>query len=259
MKYPMGRKLIASLCAAAVVASIASGLSASIAYAMDSSSQGSAVSVSGSNSATAVCPVTVTVTGLASQAVPATVAQINLYMNVMATSVHQVYVEEQHFRTTFPKLLARLGIPKTAFTMTTNESSNGNSGPSGQFNLVVTLPNGKHLSTIITALSSAMPTYATDNVSVQYYPQDLVSVRQQVLTAALADARAQAGLLAADVGDTVGSVVSMSTTTPNYYGVVTLPNGSTIGGSQFTMTGTNLDNVSAQVTVTYQLDPPAAS
>lgn len=259
-EHRIRQRIIASSCAAMALLGSMAGPSTGAVYAMGAS-QSSTASGNGSPTSPAVCPTTVTVTGIASHSVAATVAQMTLNMNIVAGSADELFRDEQHVEQKVTVTLKRIGIPATDVTVITSALNAGIGSPSVQFSVTVTVPTSADLPAITDALSAVTPAYATNNsVFVQYYPQSLVAVRQQILMAALADARAQADLLAADVGDTVGPVVSISTGTPNYYAPLPGPlNGPAVGGIQLTSSGTDLDTVSAQVTVTYQLQAPATA
>lgn len=205
-------------------------------------------------------PNTITVTGAASLTVQASIAQLNFGMSVNDSTPQKLDTDLQHLRHALLAHLAQVGVPAGDVVVSTTGYNSGNVNPSMQLNLVVTVVNSDaKVAAVMDAVTKVSPTYLANNyTSMQYYPEYPSLVRSKLFAAALADARAQATLLAQATGESVGAVNSVAVVTQPYY-VQTTPypylNSSSIGGIQISSYNQSGPTVMVQLTVTFDLVP----
>lgn len=202
-------------------------------------------------------PNTVTVEGVASEAITNPVTDISYSMTITDTSVKaemkDVTTLEQHVKTA----LKQDGITgdDILFSPPTFSAENG-AQIVLQLNVIV--PKNGEVSNVVESLGGYNPNFVQNNyMSEQAVPLNPATLWPALYQAALDNARTQAITLASQADEQLGSVIALSTVSPN--GVAPqlsgpYPSSPAVAGMQLVYTnGTQAGQVMAQLYVTYAL------
>ncbi len=208
-----------------------------------------------------LAPNTVTVQGVAQAVMTNNVSQVTESMNINDTTPKATVRDESVAAAAIRGAMARLGIP-SGDVMTFGGGWNGGASQSGMLNVTINIARKSLVPGAVTALANYSPSFVTNSyVNVQQVPQNPAAERQHLFVAALADARAQAELLARDANKSLGPIEAMSTLNPQGFAGGTAgpyPASAVAGGVQNGamygfLPSQTAPSLSAQVIVTFAL------
>ncbi len=164
-----------------------------------------------------LAPDTVTVQGLAQMSAGQYVSQVSESMNINDNTAKAIVRDETAAVQEIRRLVEKLGVP-SGDIMVSPTGFNGGSNLNGSLNVTVNIPAKVQVASVLTALAAYSPSFSTNSfVNVQPIPLNPAAKRRQLFAAAMADARAQAQLLAKDAGKSLGAVEAVSTLNPQGY------------------------------------------
>ncbi len=205
-----------------------------------------------------LAPDTVTVQGMAQMSASQYVSQVSESMNINDNTAKAIVRDETVAIQEIRRLVEKLGVP-SGDIMVFPTGFNGGSNLNGSLNVTVNVPAKVQVASVLTALAAYSPSFSTNSyVNVQPIPLNPAAQRRQLFAAAMADARAQAQLLAKDAGKSLGAVEAVSTlNSQGYAGGMAGPYSTgVVGGVQNGNTygpATGVPTLSTQVTVTFAL------
>lgn len=208
-----------------------------------------------------LAPDTVTVQGVAQAVMTNYVSQVTESVNINDSTPKATVRDEAVAAAAIRGAMARLGIP-SGDVMIPAAGWNGGANQSGMLNVTVNIAQKSLVPAVLAALANYSPSFATNSyVNVQQVPQNPAAERQHLFVAALADARAQAELLAKDAHKSLGPIEAMSTLNPQGFAGGTAgpyPTSSVAGGVQNGamygfLPSQTAPSLSAQVIVTFAL------
>lgn len=208
-----------------------------------------------------LAPNTITVEGVAAQAITDPVNDITYSMTITDTSVKAEMKDaatlEQHLRTA----LKQDGIANGNILFSVPSFADGSSGPQTTLQLNVIVPKSSQVPNVVASLGSYEPNFLQNNyMSEQVVPLNPESLWPKLYQAALDNARSQATTLASEAGVQLGSIVAISTVLPS--GVVQpvsgpYPSSVPVAGMQLVYNnGNQVGQVMAQLYVTFAIDAP---
>jgi len=208
-------------------------------------------------------PATITVTGVASQAVRLSSVQVQVGFTLTDSTPSALAHDEQTSVGMIRSDLAALHVAPGDWVIGyPNISTQTGTEYTAQMNFVVMIPDSASVIKVMGAVAdiATLPDASNVYTSETNWPTVSAALRARLFKAALLDARAQAAALAGEAGGRVGSVVSISTGRPQTSdpsgaygsaGVETQIGGVTSAAGAGNSPGS--DEVATAVTVTYAL------
>ena len=227
----------------------------SLAHAQGNAGMGSQQSATNTTATTA--PNTITVTGVSGMEVSNVITSLQFNYTITDSTAGAVMKDGSNLISRLKQEMHRLGMKPTAYQLNLNSVNIGNQMPNASvmLNFNAATPNAEyHYFSAINSM--VMPTYVSGVFSnTQTAPADPSVVRAKLFTAALADAKTQATMLAQAVGEQLGSVISMNANPQNYQiPNYNQPNQSYIGGLAENYSGNSeMLDMNSQISVTYAL------
>ncbi len=199
---------------------------------------------------------TITVTGDASMAVTNVINQLQINYNITDSTVSAVMKDEQSLVTRLKNKLRQLGVSPSNYQLYFNSVNVGNQMPSANLSLNVETKSNTEVEKLMENLN-IMPNYVNNLYSnLQSVPVNPTVIRAKLFDSALADAKTQATMLAMQVGDKLGPVVTINVNPQENYqpGYGSMPNQPSIGGINLINNGNSgSSELTTQISVTYEL------